>query len=96
LEGLARYAHLINQDFFGDLLEALKDLIGHAETGDDLEEEQEEDEETTRNLTREALLCIITALLFWKGKTQPKPRRLSVSISASSSHIFTERCTHCL
>jgi nucleolar complex protein 3 len=27
LEGLARYAHLINQDFFGDLLEALKDLI---------------------------------------------------------------------
>lgn len=27
LEGLAKYAHLINQDFFGDLLEALKDLI---------------------------------------------------------------------
>ncbi|RKU48004.1 hypothetical protein DL546_006146 [Coniochaeta pulveracea] len=27
LEGLAKYSHLINQDFFGDLLEALKDLI---------------------------------------------------------------------
>ncbi|KFX91441.1 hypothetical protein V490_05899, partial [Pseudogymnoascus sp. VKM F-3557] len=37
LEGLASYAHLINQDFFGDLLEALKDLVGHAETGDDLD-----------------------------------------------------------
>ncbi|KAF4975834.1 hypothetical protein FDECE_18535, partial [Fusarium decemcellulare] len=31
LEGLAKYAHLINQDFFGDLLEALKDLIRHSE-----------------------------------------------------------------
>ncbi|GAB7364298.1 hypothetical protein MBLNU230_g4843t1 [Neophaeotheca triangularis] len=32
LEGLARYSHLINQDFFGDILEALKDLINDAET----------------------------------------------------------------
>ena len=31
LEGLARYAHLINQDFFGDLLEALKDLIRNSD-----------------------------------------------------------------
>lgn len=31
LEGLAKYAHLINQDFFADLLEALKELIAHAE-----------------------------------------------------------------
>ncbi|KAJ8123379.1 hypothetical protein O1611_g9605 [Lasiodiplodia mahajangana] len=27
LEGLAKFSHLINQQFFGDLLEALKDLI---------------------------------------------------------------------
>ncbi|KUL83033.1 hypothetical protein ZTR_09902 [Talaromyces verruculosus] len=27
LEGLAKYAHLINQDFFGDVLEALKELV---------------------------------------------------------------------
>ena len=32
LEGLAKYAHLINQDFFGDLLEALKDLINSADS----------------------------------------------------------------
>ena len=31
LEGLARYAHLINQDLFGDLLEALKDIAGQPE-----------------------------------------------------------------
>ncbi|KAL2752812.1 hypothetical protein ACRALDRAFT_1065848 [Sodiomyces alcalophilus JCM 7366] len=56
LEGLAKYAHLINQDFFGDLLEALKDLIRHAEEDaegeskqmngeDDNEEEGEEDDD---------------------------------------------------
>lgn len=45
LEGLAKYAHLINQDFFGDLLEALKDLINSADPvlvpnpNDDMEEE---------------------------------------------------------
>ena len=45
LEGLAKYAHLINQDFFGDLLEALKDLINSADSAlvpnpnDEMEEE---------------------------------------------------------
>lgn len=57
LEGLAKYAHLINQDFFGDLLEALKDLINSADSAlvpnpnDDMEEEnsgigEERDEAT--------------------------------------------------
>ncbi|TDZ36323.1 Nucleolar complex-associated protein 3 [Colletotrichum spinosum] len=43
LEGLAKYAHLINQDFFGDLLEALKDLIRHAQ--EDAEGDVEPSEE---------------------------------------------------
>lgn len=54
LDRLARYAYLINQDFFGDLLEVLKDLIRHAETRDDVEKEEgeeDDDVETTRNLT---------------------------------------------
>lgn len=42
LEGLATYAHLINQDFFGDLLEVLKDLITHP-TADSLHDEQQLD-----------------------------------------------------
>ena len=50
LEGLARYAHLINQDFFGDILEALKDLIGHAETGDDVEDQEEEEMRQVQHL----------------------------------------------
>ncbi|KAL2826590.1 nucleolar complex-associated protein-domain-containing protein [Aspergillus cavernicola] len=71
LEGLAKYAHMINQDFFGDLLEALKDLIGHAEreellneggNDDDNDNDNDNDEEDTEtndtpttNLTRDSL-----------------------------------------
>jgi nucleolar complex protein 3 len=94
LEGLARYAHLINQDFFGDLLEALKDLIGHAETGDDMEEE-DEDEESTRNLTREALLCIITAFALLEGQDAAKAQAtLSLDLSFFVTHLY--RTLHAL
>ncbi|KAL3419306.1 nucleolar complex-associated protein 3 [Phlyctema vagabunda] len=91
LEGLARYSHLINQDFFGDLLEALKDLIGHAETGDDVvdDEEAAEDEETTRNLTREALLCIITAFALLEGQDAAKAQAtLSLDLSFFVTHLY--------
>ena len=92
LEGLAKYAHLINQDFFGDLLEALKDLIGHAETGDDVEDEEDgqgDDAETTRNLTREALLCIITAFALLEGQDAAKAKStLSLDLSFFVTHLY--------
>jgi nucleolar complex protein 3 len=89
LEGLACYAHLINQDFFGDLLEALKDLIRHAETGDDVEDVQEELAETTRNLTREALLCIITAFALLEGQDAAKAKStLSLDLSFFITHLY--------
>ncbi|CZT03157.1 related to NOC3 protein, required for maturation and intranuclear transport of pre-ribosomes [Rhynchosporium graminicola] len=94
LEGLARYAHLINQDLFGDLLEALKDLIGHAETGDDVEEDPE-DIETERNLTREALLCIITAFALLEGQDAAKAQAsLSLDLSFFITHLY--RTLHAL
>jgi nucleolar complex protein 3 len=91
LEGLARYAHLINQDFFGDLLEALKDLIGHAETGDDVEDDEQGDDdvETTRNLTREALLCVITAFALLEGQDAHKAKStLSLDLSFFITHLY--------
>lgn len=48
LEGLAKFAHLINVDFFGDLLEVLKELM------------QDQASQYTLS-TRETLLCIVTA-----------------------------------
>ena len=75
LEGLARYAHLINQDFFGDILEALRDIISTAEVsaaaaeGNDEDEAEEDDDEIPeRNLTRESLLCVITAFALLQGQ----------------------------
>jgi nucleolar complex protein 3 len=93
LEGLARYAHLINQDFFGDLLEALKDLIGHAVAEDEVESEDvevlDEDAETTRNLTREALLCIITAFALLEGQDAHNAQTtLSLDLSFFITHLY--------
>ncbi|RFU29965.1 hypothetical protein B7463_g6353, partial [Scytalidium lignicola] len=94
LEGLARYAHLINQDFFGDLLEALKDLIGHAETGDDVPDEEigdgdENSTEAGRNLTREALLCIITAFALLEGQDAAKAQAsLHLDLSFFITHLY--------
>ncbi|KAF2481647.1 nucleolar complex-associated protein-domain-containing protein [Neohortaea acidophila] len=81
LEGLAKYAHLINQDFFGDVLEALKDLIGdtYAAVQEDAEGEAATDDEA-RNATRELLLCIITAFALLQGQHD-------VAKSASSLHL---------
>ncbi|KAG6012724.1 hypothetical protein E4U43_007678 [Claviceps pusilla] len=113
LEGLAKYAHLINQDFFGDLLEALKDLIrhsdedaengaaedeqtteqsadGHADDNDhDDESDDHGDEASIRNLTREALLCTVTAYALLAGQDAHKSRNdLHLDLSFFTTHLF--------
>lgn len=78
LEGLAKYAHLINQDFFGDILEALKDLINDAQDND--EDAEATESSTPRNISRESLLCIITAFALLQGQTD-------VAKSATTLHL---------
>lgn len=92
LEGLAKYAHLINQDFFGDLLEALKDLIRHSDAA---EEEDVEDDDTMasaapdRNTTREALLCTVTAFALLAGQDAHSARaNLHLDLSFFTTHLF--------
>lgn len=67
LEGLARFAHLVNIDFFRDLLEVLKGIIKRV-----AEEEEEAFEEgfARRNDQREKLLCIVTAFELLQGQGQ--------------------------
>lgn len=71
LEGLARFAHLVNIDFFRDLLEVLKGIIKRG-VDDALDEEDEEDNgnalSSMRNDTRERLLCIVTAFELLQGQ----------------------------
>ncbi|PPJ54023.1 hypothetical protein CBER1_02983 [Cercospora berteroae] len=89
LEGLAKYAHLINQDFFGDVLEALKDLINDAEAAlqpskdDAAEDEDDIDDTERRNATRESLLCIITAFALLQGQIDVVKSANSLSLDLS-------------
>ncbi|KAF4553268.1 putative nucleolar complex-associated protein [Elsinoe fawcettii] len=87
LEGLARYAHLINQDFFGDILESLRDLIARQV------EEEEETEETgnRRDKSREALLCIVTAFALLQGQdTYKAASGLSLDLSYFTQRLYNE------
>ncbi|KAI0165879.1 nucleolar complex-associated protein 3 [Xylariaceae sp. FL1272] len=95
LEGLAKYSHLINQNFFGDLLEALKDLIRHSDFLEDADDEsegaEEEDDETTtiRNPTREALLCTVTAFALLAGQDAHNARSdLHLDLSFFTTHLW--------
>lgn len=97
LEGLAKYAHMINQDFFGDLLEALKDLIGHAEQdesnegGDDDDENDETADlnKTNRDSTRESLLCTVTAFALLEGQDASKAAAaLHLDLSFFIKHLY--------
>lgn len=64
LEGLARFAHLVNVDFFKDLLAVFKGLIALDITasGDDAQEGMRP------NGMRERLLCIVTAFELLSGQ----------------------------
>jgi nucleolar complex protein 3 len=96
LEGLAKYAHLINQDFFGDILEALKDLITLATAAAEPESidgiTSSDDDEvpvTTRNAARESLLCIITAFALLEGQDAHKAATsLSLDLSFFTTHLY--------
>jgi nucleolar complex protein 3 len=103
LEGLAKYSHLINQDFFGDLLEALKDLINHAEReemgeeGDQevtREENEDEDEATivetaARDARRRTLLCTVTAFALLEGQEASKAAAgLHLDLNFFIKHLY--------
>ncbi|MCJ1283648.1 hypothetical protein MMC26_002979 [Xylographa opegraphella] len=102
LEGLAKYAHLINQDFFGDLLEALKDLTTHAASPHDDGDPSLEDPSTsetppatTRSATRDSLLCIITAFALLEGQDAHKAAStLHLDLSFFTTHLY--RSLHAL
>jgi nucleolar complex protein 3 len=88
LEGLAKYAHLINQDFFGDLLEALKELITKLEGPESFGLGNEEPV-ITRNSAREILLCTITAFALLEGQDASKAAAsLHLDLSFFVTHLY--------
>lgn len=96
LEGLAKYAHLINQDLFGDILEALKDIINQMDDETVGNEDADEAAESTlldavevRNRTRESLLSTQTAFTLLSGQDVSKSASaLHLDLSFFTSHIY--------
>ncbi|KAI1824911.1 nucleolar complex-associated protein-domain-containing protein [Xylaria intraflava] len=97
LEGLAKFSHLINQQFFGDLLEALKDLIRHSDADENgsadaeagAEKEDAEDDEPTRSPTRESLLCTATAFALLAGQDAHNAKAdLHLDLSFFTTHLW--------
>ncbi|KAL8690753.1 MAG: hypothetical protein Q9218_003874 [Villophora microphyllina] len=70
LEGLAKYAHLINQDFFGDLLEALKDIISTSDAPSESNDEEIHNTAQTpsQDPLRRSLLATTTAFALLSGQ----------------------------
>ena len=96
LEGLVRYAHLVNQDFFGDLLEALRELVleqtatqRHEEYMENNQLEEPLYDRNPQNEAREVLLCIITAFGLLQGQDVAKSASsLGLDLGFFVTHLY--------
>ncbi|KAL9076540.1 MAG: hypothetical protein Q9161_000872 [Pseudevernia consocians] len=101
LEGLAKYAHIINQDLFGDLLEILKDLISDAKALLKVDEEEEVEvegsSESSRDSTRETLLSITTAFALLEGQDVARSApSLNIDLTDFIAHLYKSLHSFCL
>jgi nucleolar complex protein 3 len=63
LQGISKYAHLVNIDFFKDLLKVLKELVAR--------EVDDDDEDTAKDASKDVqqrLQCIVTAFELLSGQ----------------------------
>ena len=69
LHGVSKFAHLVNIDFFKDLLAVLKDIIMKAGAEESIEEDKEvESQIDTDERLRLQLHCIVTAYELLTGQ----------------------------
>ncbi|KAF3915343.1 hypothetical protein AA313_de0205277 [Arthrobotrys entomopaga] len=94
LEGLAKFAHLINVEFFADIIAALRELV------EDAQKEVEEEEEDTdnnnnesiqreRNLRREALLCIVSAFSLLADQANEAKGLVNIDLSFFTTYLYS-------
>ncbi|KAK1232239.1 hypothetical protein PQX77_004613 [Marasmius sp. AFHP31] len=83
LEGITKFAHLVNIDFFKDLMKVLKELIVRDDAAiEDAEEYSEVINETNVENTKHKLLCIVTAFELLSGEA------LAVDLSEFVTHLY--------
>ncbi|CAF9905423.1 MAG: hypothetical protein GOMPHAMPRED_003174 [Gomphillus americanus] len=93
LEGLAKFAHLINQDFFGDLLEVFRELAYNAAARFDAENALETTKSSnfSKDPARTALLCANTAFALLSAQDAS---RLSLDLSSFTSLLYSLLIPH--
>ena len=103
LEGLARYSHLINQDFFGDVLETLRDIIRDKEKDTKTSTDGETADDSpmslySRGALRESLLCIVTAFALLQGQatTGSVANSLNLDLKFFINHLYRNLYPMCL
>ncbi|KAG6911501.1 hypothetical protein DXG01_014575 [Tephrocybe rancida] len=67
LHGISKFAHLVNIDFFKDLMAVLKELISR-DSNDDEDNDTIDPTVTSANNIRHRLLCIVTAFELLSGQ----------------------------
>lgn len=82
LEGLAKFAHLINADLFGDILEVVRELIQQRQQIVNSDGSYYFNEATTR----ESLLCIATAFALLSGQAGES---MNLDLSFFTSHFYS-------
>ncbi|KAI4108273.1 MAG: hypothetical protein L6R37_001146 [Teloschistes peruensis] len=99
LEGLAKFAHLINQDFFGDLLEALKDIISSTTSTEPLsnspdlhskpDPETQDPPDPQKSSLRNSLLATTTAFALLSGQDIARSASsLNLDLTFFTAHTY--------
>lgn len=96
LEGLARFAHRVNVDFFRDLVAVLRTHIEVARAGalsrntelkgtqGGMSDEEEDDDEAEQADYRKALLCLVTAFELLSGQGEA----LNIDLADLVAHLY--------
>ncbi|KAG9318448.1 nucleolar complex-associated protein-domain-containing protein [Chiua virens] len=83
LRGIAKYAHLVNVDFFRDLIQVLKTLI--TRVSDEIDSDVRESRSTDQNAdVQHRLLCIVTAFELLSGQGEA----LNIDLNDFVNHLY--------
>ncbi|KAG6868376.1 hypothetical protein C0993_004022 [Termitomyces sp. T159_Od127] len=85
LHGISKFAHLVNIDFFKDLLAVLKELISRESDDDDTIDFTV----TSANNIRHRLSCIVTAFELLSGQGTPIGEALNLDLSDFISALYS-------
>ncbi|KAF9227961.1 NOC3p-domain-containing protein [Gyrodon lividus] len=83
LRGISKFAHLVNIDFFKDLMQVLKNLITRESDEDDSDDRESRSSDHSTD-TQHRLLCIVTAFELLSGQGEA----LNIDLRDFVNHLY--------